>query len=399
MPRKKSTPVGSEKSQWEDLQKKKETIIESLGKASEIRDLTRALTVEAEDDPLDIQAKEPLPRLLSGTALDRILSKSGGIEAGRTVLVYGYPETGKTQIAEAMAAEAENLIIYVDSEHTFVADRFKEICIARNKDPSEVSKRFRRYHPDDWMEQESIMQNLPEFDSDGNFLDVGIVVIDSIMKVWSTAREFHGRDKMTRRAQMIRAELADLASYVRRHNAVLLMTSHVYERPDAKAFSTMEQIVQPPGGPTLLHFPDYVILLRKGPGCLRFARLVGAINLPQMEIPFLLDTSGIRDIPDPAERMKAFEVADKYGTKFISGSMVRGGVKKNDYKRALEAGFINPEEAKEWLSEEEIAEVLEKIEKEKREGIKVSDIIKELTKEEQIVEETLEGDKDEEIEI
>lgn len=389
MPRKSAASEGSDKAVYEALWKSKEEIIDKLQKPEDIRKLTRKIKVEAEDDPLKLEEQTPIPRIMTGTALDRIFSAIGGIEAGSTVLVYGYPETGKTQIVEAVMAEAKNLIIEIDSEHTFRAKRFIEICKARGKDPAEISKRLRYYHPDDWIEQESVIQNLPEFNEKGELYDVGVVVIDSIVKHWTAAREFHGRDKMGRRAQMFRAELTDLAAYARRHGAVLLMTSQVYEVPDANRFSSLEQIVRPPMGPTFLHFPDYVIFIRKvGSGNARIARLVGSPDLPQIEVPFILDTSGIRDIPDPKDRMEAFEQTEKYGQKFLSGKVAKfdkegesGEVKKSNndkIKIYFRKGVISLEEAKKFLSEEEILEVQKDIEDEIKNGPKLQDALKDI---------------------
>ena len=77
------------------------------------------------------------------------------------------------------------------------------------------------------------VRQLPEYDENDNFLDIGIVIVDSIMKFWAETRQFYGRENLTQRQQLIRAQLADLCAYVRRHNAVLFYTNQVYVAPQA----------------------------------------------------------------------------------------------------------------------------------------------------------------------
>ena len=346
----------TDKERWTKLQEQKQKVEDSIRKAENYAKELDKVKIVPISDPLK---QPPKRRILTGTALDGLLSRRGGIEEGRSVELYGQFGTGKTMICSTLAVEANDLIIYIDNEHTFSSDRFIEIAELRGKDPDDINDRLLLYSPNDWIEAEATVRQLPEFDNDGNFIDVGIVIVDSIMKFWAETREFYGRENLTQRQQLIRAQLADLCAYVRRHGAVLVYTNQVYVEPVDTSFKSVEDIFKARGGATLEHIGDYRILLRKAPRNVRFARLVDAIDLPLIEMPFVLTDKGIYDIDSPAERLRALESADKYGMKFLSEKLYTKDPAKKYYKQALRLGMITEETVleKKWLTEKDIEEV------------------------------------------
>jgi RecA/RadA recombinase len=345
---------GSDKERIESLISIKSEISANVNSSEDYRKAIKKLTVEPIRNPLTAP-EVAVRRVLTHTALDRILSNNGGIEAGSTVELYGVPASGKTQICEALAAEGEGLIIYVDVEHTFREPRFIDICKARGKDIDDINTRLLLYKPEDWQEQEAVVYNLPEYDAEDNLLDVGMVIVDSLMKHWGSDSDFYGREKLTRRQQLVRAEMEELARYVRRHNAVLIFTNQVYEKPVANPYAAPEDKVAGRGGLTVYHFSDYRIFLRKGFGNMRFARLVDSPDLPLMEVPFILEQSGIMDIPDPVERAKAVMGSEEYATKFLSGRAGSKPAGKEYLVEALKLGYVNEKQAEEQgLTQKEI---------------------------------------------
>jgi len=269
--------------------------------------------------------------------------------------------TGKTQIAECIVAEAEGLKIYIDAEWTFRGDRFAEICTARGIDPKESADRIRLYRPMNWIHQEAVVKQLPEFDSDGKFLDIGVVIVDSIMKHWADSRDWQGRENLPQRQALLRAQISDLSNYCRRHNAVLFYTNQVYIAPVANPYASVENIYHSRGGASLEHIADYRILLRKGPRNLRFARLVDSPDLPLMEVPFVLHEKGISDIEDPGIRVQALERGEQYGLRFLDTKVSTRGAGKKYYAKAFLLGIMTEEEALEndYLDEKDIKELKE----------------------------------------
>ena len=350
----------TDRDRWEKLQATKADVIKSIGKQSDYQTKLKKINPKSVMNPL--AEKEPAKRITTGTALDRILSRSGGIETGSTAELYSEFAGGKTQICMALAAEAitKGLVIYIDSEITFRSERFKEICAARNIDVEKYGDRLLLYQPVDWIEQEAISLQLPEFDDEDNFIDVGIIIVDSLMRHWAAASEFYGRDKLTYRQQLVRAHTHRLADYARRHKGVMVYTNQIYDKPVDTAFAPPESKVGSRGGRTLEHIGDYRIFLRKGRGNIRFARLVDSPDLPLLEVPFILDGSGIRDIPSPAERAKAMTMGDRYGDKFSSGQVGTKKAGQEHLRKALELGYFTEDEGRELgLSERDIVKALD----------------------------------------
>jgi len=250
--------------------KQKKAVLDNVGKGTKLLSKVDGLkgiggTVPIQD-PL-AEPKEKLPPLKTNTALDEVFSYCGGIEIGSSVELYSEFAGGKTRIVQTLAVEAEGLVIYIDAEHTFRREGFLDIIKARGKDPKDVSDRLLLYRPMDWMEQEYITMNLPEYDSDGNYIDVGLVIVDSIVAVWRASPDFFGRQNLTNRQQLIRAQVDRLKKYVQRHGAVLVYTNQVYKKPDASImFPRPEQIIIASGGDTMAHLADYRILLLKKRG-------------------------------------------------------------------------------------------------------------------------------------
>jgi len=337
------------------------TISESLRKSDEYLGELKKLKTTAISDPLQLTEK-PTKRILTHTALDRIFSRKGGVEAGRSLEIYGEFASGKSEIIWTLVAEADGLIILIDSENTWSPDRFKQICEARGKDIQDIANRLLVFQPQNYQEQDHIVNyELPNCDKEGNIIEVGLIAIDSLMCHWSTSSDFQGREKLGVRAGLIGPHIMNLKRYAKLHNAVLVYSNQISMKPDAKAFSSYEDIIYPKGGPIIAHAGDHRILLRKGPANIRFARVVDSIEIPLTEVPFVLDVAGITDLPNPGERVKAMEIADKYGRRFLSGQVSsQAPAGKDYYKKAIKLRMITPEEAIShgYLTQDEVDKVL-----------------------------------------
>jgi len=306
---------------------------------------------------------KPKNKIYTGTALDELLSYHGGLEEGSSLELYGEFASGKTQIVQALLAEGAGLLVYIDAEDTYRPDRFREICESRGKDPEEINSRLLLYHPEDWIEQEYVTINLPEFDEKGKFLEVGLVVVDSLMAHFASDPEFLGRQNLPIRQGLVRSEVHRLKRYCKRHKAVLVYTNQISRIPVARPNAPLESRLGGRGGDTVAHLADYRILLRKARGNIRVARLVDSVDKPLIEVPFILDESGIKDIPEAAERAKAMEKVEKYGEKFLSGQWDSKAAARKYLEKAREMGFLTGENVEKILEE-----IKEKVVKEEAEG-------------------------------
>ena len=343
---------------WQEyVAKQKKGIMDEVGKGRTYPDKVDYLKHVRGIKPIRgflTEPEVPVKRLLTNTLLDEGLGYLGGLESGSSMELYGEFGTGKSQICFTLVAEADGLIIFIDTEHTMRRQRLAEIIEARGKSMDDVNSRLLVYTPRDWMEQDYVSMNLPEYNKDGEFIEVGLVVVDSISKLWRQAAEFMGRQNLTNRQQLFRAHVARLKDYVERHGGVLVYTNQIYRKPDASImFPAPEQVFIAAMGDTIAHLGDYRILLLKKRGAIRVARLVDAVDIPLQEIPFMLGKKGIQDIEDPAEQAKAVERSERYQDKFESGQVDSKPAATKYLEKAEEMGLVPVEETSEETLKED----------------------------------------------
>lgn len=282
----------------------------------------KKIKVERLTRPLD-EPKNPLPRIKTGTVIDKILGD--GIEAGRIAEMYGEFGSGKTQIGFTLAVEADGLVIYIDTENTFSRRRILQIAKARGKNIDEVNNKILVYQPQDWVEQEAVSYQLPK-PPEGE--KIALIIIDSLLCHWRAATEFQGREHLTKRQQLIRRHIKRFKDYAREQGAAVFFTNQVYDVPDSKPFSTIEQRIKGVGGHTVRHIPDYVIILRKASGNVRIARLLDSSEIQLSEVAFQINERGIDDLPKES-KVKAEKDLEKYAKKHTSAPWGRRSKKKS----------------------------------------------------------------------
>ncbi len=326
MPRPKKATTDEE--YWENRKKIEEDVIDSINKGVDLYPKLKKFPVTIISNPLDPDDRE-WKYIKTNTTLDEILSYKGkGVREWSTLEIYGEYASGKSEILKTMASESKGLIIFIDTESTFNPEQFRDICIARGKDPEDINKRMLLIKPDTWMEQEAVIYHLPEYNKEigitenpDDFIDIDMVLIDSFMKNYADANEFQGRENLTKRQQYARAWLHKIIRYVRRHHGILAYTNQIYDTPDATKWMSAEDKIKPRGGRSLEHIGDYIIWIRKASSRtnVRIARLMDAPDLPLQEVPFMITEKGIVDIEKPEERAKALVEVAKYEERFLSG--------------------------------------------------------------------------------
>jgi len=248
-------------------------------------------------------------KLLTGTLLDGIIG--GGLNPKTSLLLYGEFGSGKTQTCFTMATLCPDLVVYIDSEGTFRAERIKEICETRGLDYQKVFDKIYLYRPNNWIEQMMLLSELPSpADVEGK---VGLVILDSLTKLFRGV-EFAGRQTLTVKQPMIRECSLKLREYIKMHNAALIVTTQIYEDPESGVGGFMPDWVgqKPVGGSSILHQEDYIIFLRKGQGNVRIARLLDASHQPLREAAFCITEKGIESLPETERAEKVIEKTEKY---------------------------------------------------------------------------------------
>lgn len=311
---------------WFEKKKIEDAKVDSaLGDEEKFKKTLEKYPVKIRVDPLSNKiVRKHIP---TGTILDELLSVEGkGLEEGATYEVYGEFATGKSRIIETVLAEAEGQILMIDTEGTWRDERFEKLCEARGKDPKEVSSRLMVVECESYRDQEAILVKLKneyEFDDEGNFLPVGLIAVDSLMTQYRDEPKLQGRQNLWLRQPMVRAWLNEMRNYAKRHGAILIYSNQIYDRMNTFGFQSAETKIGASGGRSIEHKGDYRILLLKGYGNTRIARLIDNVSgVSLREVMFRLTEKGVEDLP-PEELEKSKDKTGKYDDKQVSGQVGR----------------------------------------------------------------------------
>jgi len=281
------------------------------------------IDVKCEIQPLS-EPKEPVAKLKTNTLLDDILG-GGGLEAGRTVELYGEFASGKTQVVFTLVVEAasEGLVVYIDPEDTFSRPRILQIAKARGKDVDKVNANIMLFKPQSWEEQLAVPSRLPEELP----APIKLIVVDSLMALFRSTPEFGGRSKLGKRQELIRYHLRQLKTLARKHGATVVFTNQVYDEPVSNPWLPKWSAQKAAGGHSVWHIGDFRVFLRKAMGNVRIARLVDNAELPPSERPFQINEKGIDDLSEEQQKL-ALEKLQKYEEEQTAGKFAKDKKKK-----------------------------------------------------------------------
>ncbi len=165
-------------------------------------------------------------RLLLGIPfLDEFLSEC--FDSGSITTIYGPAATGKTLLCLHVAKSASKLgkVFYIDSEHDFSIERFKQI----NKTWQEDLKNIIISKPKSFSEQKRIIFALKP-------KGASVIIIDSITKHYTT-EEYPIKD--------LERQLIIIRKLAKEKNIPVILTSRVFTNPEKKTFHLYgEQVIK-----------------------------------------------------------------------------------------------------------------------------------------------------------
>jgi len=165
-------------------------------------------------------------RLLLGIPfLDEFLSEC--FDSGSITTIYGPAATGKTLLCLLIAKSASKLgkVFYIDSEHDFSVERFKQI----NKAWQEDLKNIIISKPKSFTEQKKTIFALKP-------KGASAVIVDSITRYYSTAG-YPIKD--------LERQLIIIRKLAKETNIPVILTSRVFTDPDKKTFHLYgEQVIR-----------------------------------------------------------------------------------------------------------------------------------------------------------
>lgn len=256
-------------------------------------------------------------RIKTGTVIDSMIG--GGIGVGESLMLYGEYAAGKSQGVFTIIAQCKNYIVMIDTEGTFNLGRIEEICKAREIDFESLMSRIILFEPKNWMDQLIVARSIPsleEFQATyGKDAKIDVIICDSVINYFRGI-EFTGRETLPLKTGFLREFLGALKDNAVVHNACVVFTDQISEKPAMTAYTSKSDTQGAVGGHSVLHFPTYNLFFRKGAGNIRAIRMMDSSNNPLCEKAIVINEKGIDDLPKEAKAAKLYaESSKKYDDK------------------------------------------------------------------------------------
>ncbi|KAK3115918.1 hypothetical protein LTR53_004249 [Teratosphaeriaceae sp. CCFEE 6253] len=245
---------------------------------------------------------------------DHILN--GGLQSSSINEVFGEYRCRKTQLAHTLSVVAqlpkedgggEGKVAWIDTEGTFRPERIVQIAERYQIDPDQANENIIQHRASNSDDQADSLCRLAEQFVSGQYR---LLVIDSLMALFRT--DYIGRGELSERQQKLGLFLQKLTKMAEEFNLVVFMTNQVQSDPGASALFASADGRKPVGGHVVAHASTTRILLRKGRGEERVAKIqdspgkwpsisVHEVSLtdsgdcPEREATYIITTGGIND--------------------------------------------------------------------------------------------------------
>lgn len=223
----------------------------------------------------------------------------GGILSMSITEVFGEFRCGKTQLCHTLCVTAqlpkdmggaEGKVAYIDTEGTFRPDRIKAIAERFGVDPDAVLENISYARALNSEHQMELAERLGEHLADGSY---SLLVVDSIMACFRV--DYSGRGELNERQQKLNQHLSTLIRLAEDYNVAVFLTNQVQSDPGASALFASADGRKPVGGHVLAHASATRLLLRKGRGEERVAKLQDSPDMPEKECVYIIGEGGIKD--------------------------------------------------------------------------------------------------------
>ncbi|KAI9677183.1 MAG: Meiotic recombination protein dmc1 [Trizodia sp. TS-e1964] len=265
--------------------------------------------------------------------LDAILN--GGFQSMSISEVYGEFRCGKTQLSHTMSVIAQlpkdmggaegkvayiggltpasryepfYLTLFKDTEGTFRPERIMQIAERYGVDPEQaleniaygralnsevMSPLWYIYFSNCLQLEKHQLELLNSLSAQFATNEYRLLIIDSIMNCFRV--DFCGRGELADRQQKLNQFLSRLAHMAEEFNICVLMTNQVQSDPGASALFAGADGRKPVGGHVLAHASTTRVLLRKGRGEERVAKIQDSPDCPEREATYIITNGGISD--------------------------------------------------------------------------------------------------------
>eukprot|EP00930_Biecheleria_cincta_P014598 TRINITY_DN12498_c0_g1_i1.p1 TRINITY_DN12498_c0_g1~~TRINITY_DN12498_c0_g1_i1.p1 ORF type:complete len:380 (-),score=91.85 TRINITY_DN12498_c0_g1_i1:152-1210(-) len=241
-------------------------------------------------------------RLSSGASkLDQMLG--GGVESCTITELAGEFRCGKTQLCHSLAVMAQlppnmgganGKVVYIDTENSFRPERIQQIAEGRGVSAEAAMENIivARCHNSEELGQLLIEAASLMISDDDRF---ALIIVDSIMGRFRV--DYAGRGELSERQQKLGVALNKLKKMSEEFNVAVVLTNQVMADPGGGC-AFMPSLPKPIGGHILAHASTTRVMLRKGRGEQRIAKVFDSPSLPESECIFEIFGGGVRNGSD-----------------------------------------------------------------------------------------------------
>ena len=199
---------------------------------------------------------------------------------------------------------AEGKVVVIDTEGTWRPERIEQIserfggefslvirgesCSCSAVDPATTNENILYVRAENSEDQHDKLCNLAESLATGEYR---LLIVDSIMAHFRV--DYHGRGELNERQQKLGHHLRKLAQMAEEFNLTVLIINQVQSDPGASALFAGADGRKPIGGHVLAHASTTRILLRKGRGEERVAKVIDSPGKPYGAIRLVLVTDSL----------------------------------------------------------------------------------------------------------
>ncbi|VDM48608.1 unnamed protein product [Toxocara canis] len=273
----------------------------SEAKVDKIKEIAAKLTKNGFITALEVVERRKLCfRISTGSReLDKLLG--GGIESQAITEVFGEFRTGKTQLSHTLCATCQmpnamtsfkgGKVIFIDTENTFRPDRLRQICDRFNMDHEAMLDNVlyaRAYTSEHQTE-------LLDYVAAKFHEELGVfklLIVDSVMALFRV--DYSGRGELAERQQKLAQMMSRLQKIAEEYNVAVFITNQMTADPGA-GLTFQADPKKPIGGHILAHASTTRIMLKKGRGETRIAKIYDSPDMPENEATFAITEGGVAD--------------------------------------------------------------------------------------------------------
>ncbi|KAK4691065.1 meiotic recombination protein DMC1, partial [Lecanoromycetidae sp. Uapishka_2] len=178
----------------------------------------------------------------------------------------------------------------IDTEGTFRPERIAQIAERFGMDPDQAQENISYARALNSEHQLELLNTLSSSFATNEFR---LLIIDSIMACFRV--DYCGRGELADRQQKLNQFLSKLTHMAEEFNVCVLMTNQVQSDPGASALFAGADGRKPVGGHILAHASTTRVLLRKGRGEERVAKIQDSPDCPEREATYVITNGGIND--------------------------------------------------------------------------------------------------------